>query len=116
MTLKLDKLPDRESVKVTFTADADLKAEMAVTMGLRTEDLGLDQDERTLPDTWKFDCLVDVVEPLGSETNLHVDMAGIRFVAKCDGRRKVNVGDHLRLGLNLKHLHLFDGASSTSIY
>ena len=26
MTLKLDRLPDRESVKVTFTADADLKA------------------------------------------------------------------------------------------
>ena len=26
MTLKLDKLPDRESVKITFTADANLKA------------------------------------------------------------------------------------------
>ena len=26
MTLKLDKLPDRESVKIAFTADADLKA------------------------------------------------------------------------------------------
>lgn len=26
MTLKLDKLPDRESTKISFTADADLKA------------------------------------------------------------------------------------------
>lgn len=26
MTLKLDKLPDREAVKITFTADADLKS------------------------------------------------------------------------------------------
>jgi len=26
MTLKLDKLPDRESVKITFTASADLKS------------------------------------------------------------------------------------------
>ena len=26
MTLKLDKLPDREAVKITFTADDDLKA------------------------------------------------------------------------------------------
>jgi len=26
MTLKLDRLPDREAVKITFTADADLKA------------------------------------------------------------------------------------------
>jgi hypothetical protein len=25
MTLKLDKLPDRAAVKITFTADADLK-------------------------------------------------------------------------------------------
>ena len=26
MTLKLDRLPDREAVKITFTADADLKS------------------------------------------------------------------------------------------
>jgi len=26
MTLKLDRLPDREAVKITFTADAELKA------------------------------------------------------------------------------------------
>lgn len=26
MTLKLDKLPDRESAKITFTADPELKA------------------------------------------------------------------------------------------
>jgi hypothetical protein len=26
MTLKLDKLPDRESTKISFTADAELKA------------------------------------------------------------------------------------------
>ena len=26
MTLKLDKLPDRVAIKITFTADADLKA------------------------------------------------------------------------------------------
>lgn len=26
MTLKLEQLPDRESVKITFTADADLKS------------------------------------------------------------------------------------------
>jgi multiple sugar transport system ATP-binding protein len=104
------------AIPVPPKTDADLKAEMAVTMGLRTEDLGLEQGDSTLPEAWKFDCLVDVVEPLGSETNLHVDMAGIRLVAKCEGRRKVNVGDHLRLGLDLNHLHLFDGASSTSIY
>jgi multiple sugar transport system ATP-binding protein len=110
------RLNENLTIPVPTKTEADLKAEMAVTMGLRTEDLGLDQDDSPLPDTWKYDCLVDVVEPLGSETNLHVDMAGIRFVAKCDGRRKVNVGDHLRLGLNLNHLHLFDGASSASIY
>ena len=29
MTLKLDKLPDREAVKITFTASAELKAALA---------------------------------------------------------------------------------------
>ncbi len=29
MTLKLEKLPDREAVKITFTADADLKAALS---------------------------------------------------------------------------------------
>ena len=28
MTLKLDKLPDREAVKITFTASPELKAEL----------------------------------------------------------------------------------------
>jgi multiple sugar transport system ATP-binding protein len=110
------RLNEEFSIPVPPKAGADLKDGMAVTMGLRTEDLVVDDGDSALPDAWKFEGIVDVVEPLGSETNLHMDITGIRFVAKCDGRRRVQVGDRLRLGLNLNHLHLFDGESTTSIY
>ncbi|MEJ2068625.1 MAG: TOBE domain-containing protein, partial [Deltaproteobacteria bacterium] len=103
-------------IPVPPKAGIQLAADTPVTMGLRTEDLGVDDGDTALPDGWKFDGIVDVVEPLGSETNLHIDITGVRFVAKCDGRRQVRVGDRLSLGLNLKHLHLFDGESRASIY
>jgi multiple sugar transport system ATP-binding protein len=110
------RLNEDLSIPVPPKPEAVLQAEMAITLGLRTEDLQVDDGDNPLPEEWKFDGLVDVVEPLGSETNLHMDVGGIRFVAKCDGRRQVQVGEKLRLGLNLNHLHLFDGESTASIY
>jgi multiple sugar transport system ATP-binding protein len=70
----------------------------------------------TCPDSWKVDGVAEVVEPLGSDTNLHMDLQGIKVVAKCDGRRIVEAGDRFKMALNLEHLHIFDGESTLSIY
>ncbi len=59
---------------------------------------------------------MDVVEPLGSETNVHMDLQGIKVVAKCEGRRHIAAGDKLEVSLNLEHLHIFDARTTLSIY
>jgi multiple sugar transport system ATP-binding protein len=110
------KFNDGFQIPIPHKPDAQIHEGMDVFMGLRTEDITLVNGAETLPDNWKVDGVAEVVEPLGSETNLHMDLKGIKVVAKCDGRRIVKAGDRFRMALNLEHLHIFDGESTLSIY
>jgi multiple sugar transport system ATP-binding protein len=85
-------------------------------LGLRTEDLTIDNGDTHLPEEWKTDGLVEVVEPLGSETNLHMDLSGTKMIAKSEGRKLVSAGKKVRLAMNLEHLHIFDARTRASIY
>ncbi len=87
-----------------------------VIMGLRTEDITIDAGDNALPEAWKAEGLVEVIEPLGSEINLHVDIQGVRVIARCEGRRRVAAGDRLRMALNLNHLHIFDANTARAVY
>ena len=89
---------------------------MEVIMGLRPEDLTIDSGNIELPQEWKVDGVVEVVEPLGSETFMHVDLQGVIFKAKSEGRRLVRHGDGINLVMNLEHLYIFDSKTSLSIY
>ena len=89
---------------------------MDVIMGLRTEDFSIDNGANGFPEEWKVIGTVEVVEPLGGETNMHMIMQGVRFTARSEGRRVITVGEELRLALNLKHLHIFDAKTTRSIY
>ena len=89
---------------------------MDVIMGLRTEDLTIDNGDTHLPDEWKTEGLVEVVEPLGSETNLHMDLSGTKMIAKSEGRKLVSAGKKITLAMNLNHLHIFDAQTSGTIY
>ncbi len=93
---------------------AQVREEMDVTMGLRPEDLHA--DSRHLPEDWRVDSRVEVVEPLGSETLMHLDLKGVSFTAKIEGHRRIRRGDRLSLAMNLEHLHLFDAETGESIY
>lgn len=85
-------------------------------MGLRTGDIVPDEGNSQLPAEWKYEGTVEVTEPLGSETNIHMDLGGETFLAQCDGRIKAQSGDKLMLCFNLNHLHIFDAKSTRSIY
>ncbi|MBC2733244.1 MAG: sn-glycerol-3-phosphate ABC transporter ATP-binding protein UgpC [Desulfobacteraceae bacterium] len=103
-------------VPVPAREGANLQAGMEVVMGLRTEDLTIDNGDTHLPEEWKVDGLVEVVEPLGSETNLHMNLSGTKMIAKSEGRKLVSAGKKVRLAMNLEHLHLFDARTRASIY
>ena len=85
-------------------------------LGLRTEEITPVDLNPSFPAAWQFDGVVEVVEPLGNETHLHVEMQGIKLVARSEGRRVITYGDKLTFALNLNQMHIFDAESSQSIY
>jgi multiple sugar transport system ATP-binding protein len=87
-----------------------------VVAGLRTEDFIIDSGIQQFPDEWKMESIVEIVEPLGGETHIHLKIQGLKAAAQCDGRRIVHVGDRIKLAMNLNHLHLFDAETQKSIY
>ena len=97
--------------------DSKIKNGMEVIMGLRTEDLTINNGNNgKLPEEWKVKGIVEVVEPLGGETNMHMNIRGVKLIARSEGRRIINVGEEISLALNLEHLHIFDTESTFSIY
>ncbi len=103
-------------VPIPEKPDARIQADTDVTMGLRTEDLAVNDLNEHSPDQWAFKGRVEVIEPLGSETNLHVNLSGTTLMARSEGRRTFQVNEELNLVMNLDHLHIFDNETSRSIY
>ncbi len=104
------KFPIPEKNGIHFSDDQE------VVMGLRTEDIFPDVGNDQIVEDWKYEGTVEITEPLGSETNIHMDLNGNKFLAQCDGRIKTNPGDKIKLCFNLNHLHVFDAQSTKSIY
>jgi multiple sugar transport system ATP-binding protein len=93
-----------------------IREETDVIMGLRTEDFTVDNGNAEYPEEWKLDGTVEVVEPLGGETHMHMNFKGITFIVKSEGRRIFHPGQQLCMAMNLNHLHLFDADNTRSIY
>ncbi len=113
--LKLD-FQGKLQIPIPEKSDAKIMGGMEVIMGLRPEDLVIDTGNIESPEGWKVDGVVEVVEPLGSETFMHVDLQGVIFKAKSEGRRLVCQGDEINLVMDLEHLYIFDSKTSRSIY
>ncbi|SLM28385.1 glycerol-3-phosphate transporter subunit; ATP-binding component of ABC superfamily [Desulfamplus magnetovallimortis] len=88
----------------------------SVVMGLRTEEITPSDLNPSLPASWKFDGLVEVVEPLGNETHVHVNIKGVKMIARSEGRRSIKYGDSLKFAMNLNQMHIFDAETTLSIY
>ncbi|GAB4171434.1 MAG: sn-glycerol-3-phosphate ABC transporter ATP-binding protein UgpC [Geothermobacteraceae bacterium] len=93
-----------------------LKDGLGVIAGLRTEDLRPVESDAPDPAGFCLDGVVEVVEPLGSETNLHMVFQDVRMVVRSEGRRVHQPGESLRVCADLNHLHLFDRESEKAIY
>ena len=113
--LKLD-FGGKLQVPIPEKPDVKIQDGMEVIMGLRTEDLTVDTGDGRFPEEWKVDGFVEIIEPLGGETNMHMDLQGVKFIAKSEGRKIINVGEKIKLALNLEHMHIFDAETSLSIY
>ncbi len=110
------QFPDGLKIPIPPMADSKIGDGQHVTMGLRTEEITIADDKTSLPKEWVFPGTIKVVEPLGNENHLHVDVQGVTFVARCEGRRAVHTGEKLDIAFNLEQLHIFDTKSTKVVY
>ncbi|RTI48088.1 glycerol-3-phosphate ABC transporter ATP-binding protein [Thermus scotoductus] len=86
-----------------------------VWMGIRPEHLGL-KGYTVIPEEENvIRGEVDVAEPLGAETEIHVSVDGTVLVAKVDGHAPVKPGDRVELLADTSRLHAFDVESDQTI-
>ena len=88
-----------------------------VVLGIRPEDI---HDEEVFiansPDTI-IEAHVDVMEKLGNETYLYMDIDGKEdyVIARIDARTKVKADEHVKLAVDSHHIHLFDPNTELTI-
>ncbi|MGD8291784.1 MAG: sn-glycerol-3-phosphate ABC transporter ATP-binding protein UgpC [Desulfobacterales bacterium] len=108
--------PDGFKLPIPDKPGAEIYEGQEIVMGLRPGDIFLEEGSNNIPADWKFDARIIVTEPLGSETYMHVDVHGLKVTGKCEGRRAVHPNETIKLTFNLNHLHIFDAASTQSVY
>ncbi len=85
-----------------------------VYFGARPEDIGSRQAVgRESPPV--IASLVEVVEPMGSETYLYLKSGTAPFIARVESHMRVSVGDRLELPVLIEKAHLFDAESENII-
>ncbi len=87
-----------------------------VVVGIRPEDIH--PADRVPPgvEPHEFEGTVDFVEPLGSDTIVHIKTPGPVLLMKVPGSYPVSIGDKVKAYMNLKKLHVFDKASEKAIF
>ena len=80
-------------------------------LGIRPEDL----DEHPREGGPTIDLKIEVVEVLGSDQFLYGKVGADDIIARVDPQLKVAVGDRVRLGLNMRRLHLFDAETELAV-
>ncbi|AGB40139.1 ATPase component of ABC-type sugar transporter [Halobacteroides halobius DSM 5150] len=86
-----------------------------IVFGIRPEDI-MDVDlmeEEPEGDVVKSE--VEVVEPMGSEINAHVNVGGQTIIAIVDSESDIEVGDTKELSFDLSKMHIFDSETEEAI-
>jgi len=86
-------------------------------LGIRPEDIEVAQLSKTGNTTASFPAIVDIVEPMGAETNLYLQTGAHTVV--CRSQRALDhreTGHRLQFELNVDKTHLFDSATATRIF
>ena len=94
----------------------DLTDGQEVVLGLRAEEIIPLNTNTSLPEEWIFEGDIMVVEPLGNETHLHIDIMGVRMMSKSEGNKIFKPNEKIQIGMNLNAVHLFDAKSTKVVY
>jgi multiple sugar transport system ATP-binding protein len=72
--------------------------------------------DTSFPEEWIFEGMIMVVEPLGNETHLHMDINGVKIMSKSEGKKIFKPNEKIKLHMNLNEMHLFDAKTTEVIY
>ena len=86
-----------------------------VTMGLRPEDVDLVDDSSSPGPGHTLTGVADVVEPLGREDLVGVNVNGVEMRVLVDKTKSVRVGDNITLAVNTSKIQLFDPETEESL-
>ncbi|GGL56461.1 ABC transporter ATP-binding protein [Halocalculus aciditolerans] len=113
-TLDGDTL-DAGDFEYTLSEDtlADLGGATDITMGVRPEDIELVDAADGHHD---FPVTVDVVEPMGNENNVYLDLADTSFVGVVSGQRIVHQGSDAAARIPEDAIHLFDRKTGEALH
>ncbi|MDB6146349.1 MAG: transporter related protein [Spartobacteria bacterium] len=87
-----------------------------ILLGIRPEDIELAEAASTTERCPRFSAIVDIVEPMGAETNLYLQTGAHTIV--CRSKRALDHGQSGRrreFGVNLEKTHLFDPLSGKRV-
>lgn len=89
--------------------------EKPVVFGIRPEDIDSESVERNPSGLTTIKAVVEVLEPMGSETYVYLRSGKESFIAKVDAHKNIKVGEELVLPLNLNKAHFFDATTENLI-
>ncbi len=102
-------------VAKTILNDLEGYVNREVVIGLRPEDIHIEEVFLDLYKESLFSAKIDIIELLGSEKFLHFDFKGNRFISKVSSIVDVKKGDELKFALNLNKMHIFDKKTEKAI-
>ena len=85
-----------------------------IFLGIRAEDI-MPVDNNTNTSFWSFKRNVDIVEPLGTETQLFITINDKEIISRMYNPYEVNVGDELTFQVDPSKVHFFDKETEKAI-
>jgi multiple sugar transport system ATP-binding protein len=106
------------TIAVSLSGRPNLRelAGKSVLLGIRPEDVEVAQFSKPESAVASFPAIIDIVEPMGAETNLYLQTGAHTVI--CRSQHALDhreVGHRLQFELNLAKAHLFDPATSRRI-
>ena len=113
---KLDPVATKEYLdNLLDTYKQCLEGKHPIKLGVRPEDIHIDNEYSSKTKTNKFTCSPNVVELLGSELLVHYEWCDVDMIAKISTGTLVKSHEDIELTLEKEKLHFFDETSGESI-
>ena len=85
-----------------------------VMIGIRSEDIS-PSNSNTSDEFWYFKKNIDLVEPLGTETQLFIKLKNKEIISRMYNPREIKIGEQINFAVNLNKIHIFDNETKKII-